>query len=164
MALELPDTALPTDIQLYNPEQFPTSRAGIEQGYIDQIMSSIIPQLTSQVEGYDTNVDTYMQEATGLAASTGQDLLGNILQTNMNSMVNKGMMDSKVAGTAFGAAQGEVLKNIQNQTMQAGMEGAKLKLGSTDMLGQLAQLGSVSESEDPSIPNRILATLFSGTI
>lgn len=164
MALELPDSAIPTDVQLYNPEQFPTSRSGIGQGYIDQIMSAIMPQLTSQVENYDTNVDTQTENAVGLAANTGQDLLGNILQTNMNSMVNKGMMDSKVAGTAFGAAQGEVLSNIQNQTMQAGMEGAKLKLGSTDMLGQLAQLGTVTEAEDPSIPNRILATLFSGTI
>lgn len=164
MAIELPASAIPSDVQLYNPEQFPTARTGLDQGYIDQIMSAIIPQLTSQVEGFDTNVDLLTQDATGLAASTGQDLLGNILQTNMNSLVGRGMANSKVAGTALGAASGEVLKNVQNQTFQAGMEGAKLKLGSTDMLGQLAQLGQVSESQDPSIPNRILATLFSGTI
>ena len=164
MALELPDTAIPTDVQLYNPEQFPTSRTGLGQGYIDQIMASIVPQLTSSVEGFDQNVDEYTQQASGLAASTGQDLLGNILQTNMNSLVGRGMANSKVAGTAYGAAQGDVLKNIQNQTMQAGMEGAKLKLGAPDMLGQLAGLGQVTEAQDPSIPNRILATLFSGTI
>ena len=164
MAIELPQTALPTDIQLYNPEKFPTARQGLDQGYIDQIMSAIIPQLTSGIANRDTNIEGLTSGAVGLAANTGQDLLGNVLQTNLNSLVGRGMMDSKVAGTAFGAATGDVLKNVQNQTLQAGMEEAKLKLGSTDMLGQLAQLGNVSESQDPSIPDRVLATLFSGTI
>lgn len=164
MAIELPDTAVPTNIQLYNPENFPTSRAGLGQEYIDQIMSSVIPQLTSSVEGFEGNVDEFTNQALGLARSTGQDLLSGVLQTNLNSLVGRGMMDSKVAGTALGAATGDVLKNIQNQTMQAGMEGAKLKLGMPDMLAQLAQLGQVSESADPSVPDRIIATLFSGSV
>jgi hypothetical protein len=164
MAIEMPETAIPTDVQLYNPEKFPTSRTGIGQGYIDQIMSSVVPQLTSAVGNYPANVDQYVGEATGLARSTGQDLLSGVLQTNLNSLVNRGMLGSQVAGDTLGNATGEILKNIQNQTMQAGMEGAKLKIGMPDMLGQLAGLGQVAETSDPSVPDRIIASLFAGTV
>ena len=165
MALELPASAVPTDLQLYQPNKFPTSYSGLGKNYIDQIMTAVMPQFESSISNYGANVDKYTTEASGMAKNMGTNMLDQVLQVVLNSMVGRGMVNSSTAGTAMGAASGEVLKNISNQTYQAGMEGAKLKIGLPDMLSKIMEgLGKYSSAEDPSIPERTLAALFSGSI
>lgn len=164
MALELTNKNVPTNVQLYEPSKYPKSYTGISSRYRNELMDNIIPQIVSAVQGYEGNVDNYVAEAAGLAQNTGQNLLQDVLQTNMNSLVQRGMVNSKVAGTTLGAATGDVLKNVQNQAYQTGMQGAQMKLNQTDMLGQLAELGQYTSTTDASVPQRIIASLFAGTM
>ncbi len=148
--------------QVYQPDLFPTARKGIGQDYISQIMGSVVPRLTDSVENYESNIDQYTGEAVAQSRGNTRDLLDNVLQSSLNSMSSRNMLNSSIAENVMGNATGEVLKNISNQNFQAGMEGAKLKVGAPDMLAQIAQLGNISESQDPSVPQQILSSTITG--
>ena len=150
------------DPQLYQPDLFPESRTGIGQGYIDQIMGAVVPNLTESIEGREQDIENLTGQAVNLSKNVSRDLLGDTLQGMTSSLENRGILNSTVAGDVMGTATGEVLSNISNQVYQAGMEGAKLNLGTTDLLRQVAGLGQVSESKDPSVPQRILASTYLG--
>jgi hypothetical protein len=162
--MALIDIAQPTEPpEIFRPDLFPTSRAGIGQDYIDQIMTAVVPQLTQSIENREQNIDDFTGQAVGLSRNVSRDLLGDTLQSMLGNLSNRGILNSTVASESLGTATGDVLKNISNQVYQAGMEGAKLKLGTPDLLGQLSQLGQVSESQDPSVPQRILASVYTGS-
>jgi len=149
--------------QLYRPDLFPTSRTGLGQTYIDQIMKAVVPQLVGSVESREQDITSLTGQAVGLSRSVSQDLLKDVLQNYTTDLENRGILNSTVAGETLGGATGEVLKNISNQVFQAGMTGAQLQLGTPDLLGGLAQLGQVSESKDPSVPQKILASIYTGS-
>ena len=70
------------------------------------------------------------------------------------------MLNSSVASTALGNATGEVLKNINNQNMQLGMQEAKARTDLPSALGQLLQYGKIYTQSDPSVPLRNLLSIF----
>lgn len=143
--------------QIYQPENFPTAYEGLGNDYIGQIMNSVMPSLQSSVEGYDQNVDTYTKEAMARTRSGSKDLLDSVLQTSLNSLGNRNILNSSIASNTMGAATGDVMKNLANQNMQANMTGAQLKVQAPDMLSQVANLGKYSEKKDPSVPQQILS-------
>lgn len=148
--------------QLYNPDLYPTSRTGLDQSYIDQIMTAVVPTLTNSLEDYPGQVDTLMNNSVDLSRSTTKDMLDGTLQSLLNDLNGRGIMDSSMSRDIIGNATGDVLKNYSNQNMQAGMEAAKLKLGIPALSGQLAQLGNISYQEDPSVPQQLLTSLYVG--
>jgi len=149
--------------EIYRPDLFPTSRSGIGQDYIDQIMSSIIPQLTSSIGSRDQNINDLTGQSLAQSRSVSGDLISDVLQDTLNNLNARGITNSTITGDIAGEATGNILKNISNQVYQTGIQGASLKLGTPDLLGQLAGLGQVSESQDPSIPQRILASIYSSS-
>jgi len=149
--------------QIYNPNNFPTSRQGLDQTYINDLMSVLMPELKGSIGNYRDDVDTLTGQAVGLARNTTQDMMKEMMQSLTSNMNVTGMTDSTVMSDAMGTASSGILSNLSNQVLEAGMEGAKLNLGMPSMLGQLAGLGQTSTSQDPSIPDRILASIYTGS-
>jgi len=147
-------------IQLYQPNTYPSSYTGIDKQYLDQIMQAVIPEFKKSITGLNSNISKYFDEAKNYNTKQGTDLLQGILQQQVNSLASRNMLNSSVASTALGNATGEVLKNINNQNMQLGMQEAKAKTDLPSALGQLLQYGKVSTWSDPSVPLRNLLSLF----
>ncbi len=148
--------------QVYQPDLFPTAFSGIEQGYMDQIMGAVVPQLTDSIQNHDTNINQYTKEAFAQNRNASKGLLDSVLQSSVNSLNSRGILNSKVAENTMGNATGEVFKNLNNQNLQSSMEAAKLKIGAPSMLGQIANLGKYSLSEDPSVPQQLLSRTITG--
>ena len=147
-------------INIYQPTKYPQAYSGIDKQYLDQIMQAVMPEFKKSVTDLNSNISKYFDEAKSYNTKQGTDLLQGILQQQVNSLASRNMLNSSVASTALGNATGEVLKNINNQNMQLGMQEAKAKTDLPSALGQLLQYGKIYTQSDPSVPLRNLLSIF----
>jgi hypothetical protein len=147
-------------LELYQPDKFPRSYSGLGNQYLDQLMPTLIDDLLASIQGFDANVDKTYKAAMDVNNLNTKDLLSGVLEGTVNNMSGRGILDSSITSDAIGTATGEVLKNVQNQNMQAGLEAAKMHLSKPSLLSDLTKLGQYSYSEDPSVPVKTLASLF----
>ena len=122
------------------------SRSGLEDKYIDQIMGATVPELTKSISGLSDAPNQYAQNAIEKGNASGKEALKFAGQNVLESMANRNMINSSVAGDAMGNAIGGVAKNTQNLGYQAGMDEANMKMSVPQILASLASLGNVSQA------------------
>jgi len=149
-----------SDLELYQPDKFPWSFSGIDPTVMGKIIPELGDQLLEAMKNFDSNVGRYFQAAVDDNQVGIQDLLKGVLENSVNSLSSRGILNSSITADAIGTATGDVMKNVQNQNMQAGLEAAKMHLSKPNLLGDLMQLGQFSYQEDRSVPVRTLASLF----
>ena len=139
----------------------PTSYSGLGQGYQSFTNNSVIPLLQSLLSGYQGNVNSaYNNASSGLGTLTKQTITPAI-QSVINTMAGKNMLNSSVAGDAIsGVASNIGTSLLGNQLTLAGNKANALTSGYDDTLLKAANLGQYSTSSDTSTPYRIMASLI----
>ncbi len=151
-------------LDLFQPGLFPSSssqnlngsqstsgsRTGLGSKYLDQIMAAITPSLVKSVTDLPGQIDSFAENALEMGQGSAREALKYAGENVLESFANRGLTNSSIAGDAMGDAVGDVATNTQNLGYQAGMDKAQMKLTVPQILGQLAQLGNVSESSSQS--------------
>ena len=149
----------PTDI-------FPSSSgySGLPPQYRDQLLESIIPQLTSSAKNMPGQIDNYFNES----MNAYKQQMNNTLKTNIpsavNNLSNRGVLDSRVASDTLGNVASNANQDFATQSYGAALEAAKLKAMLPTLLSQIAGIGSSSAtmSQDPTQMYQIFAQLMLG--
>ena len=99
---------------LFQPGLYPSSssRSGLSSEYINKIMGGVTPELLKSIRGLGSAPDEYSQNAMELGNASGKEALKFAGQNVLESMANKNMLNSSIAGDAMGKAVGDVAKNI----------------------------------------------------
>lgn len=147
-----------------------SSYSGLPTEYRDQLLSALMPQLISSMEGMEGNIDRYTGEALG----SYQQMMQNAMRTNMpqaiDALTNRGILSSTMGENIMGNVQSAAAIDASNKGYQTAMQAALLKANMPSVLGQIGQLGSYTQSrgstssrtEDPTRMYAIMADLLRG--
>ena len=145
--------------QLWDPSKYSQSYSGLGKQNTKDLIANIFPELFSSVKNFKSNVDSSLNKSLGFNAQMGQDLLKPLMQSSINSLASKGILNSSIASNAMGNVSKGLLEKVQNQNLQAGIAASKIKAGEPSMLGQLLNSTKYTQQSDPgeAIRNFLLA-------
>ena len=152
----------PSISDLFQPGKFPTSRSGIGQEYLDSIMGAVTPRLTESIGKLPGQAAAIGENARELGSSQGREALKFAAENVMESLGNRNIANSSVTSGALGRATGDVARNLQNLGFQSGIETGKAEMQVPGILAGIAELGNVSESQQPNVPYEALQRFILG--
>lgn len=141
----------------------PTSYSGLGAGYQDFSSGEVLPLLSKLLSGYKGNVnDAYSNASAGLGTLT-KNTLTPAIQSVINGLAGKNMINSSVAGDTMTGTIGNLTKDLfANQTDMAQNKAKALTTDYGSLLTNTAGLGTYSASSDNSTAYKIMAQLLQG--
>ena len=147
-----------------------SSYSGLPSEYRDQLLSALMPQLTSSIANMEGNIDQYTNQALG----SYQQMMQNAMRTNipkgLDALTNRGILSSTMGENVMGDVYSAAAIDASNKGYQTAMQAALLKANMPSVLGEIGQLGQTSTSrqssssrtEDPTRMYVIMADLLKG--
>lgn len=140
---------------------FPSSYSGMGSSWQDFSQNQALPAVQNMLTQYPDFINQAWGNANSGMQQFAQNTLKPAMQTTINGLNSKGMLDSSVASDALA----QTMSNVGTQLLgySANNEAAKASmLGQyPDYLNSTAGLGQYSESSDPSKPYATMASLIS---
>jgi len=153
---------IPTDIKPFSVSGS-QSQSGLPNQYRDQLLASLMPQLQQSITDMPGNWDKYTNEALG----SYQQMMNNALRTNipkaLAGLSNRGILNSTEGQGVLGNVYSQAAMDAANEGYGTAMQAALGKANMPTVLGQIAQLGQGTQSnqfsyaEDPTTMYRDLS-------
>ena len=153
---------IPTDIKPFSVSGS-QSQSGLPNQYRDQLLASLMPQLQQSITDMPGNWDKYTNEALG----SYQQMMNNALRTNipkaLAGLSNRGILNSTEGQGVLGNVYSQAAMDAANKGYGTAMQAALGKANMPTVLGQIAQLGQGTQSnqfsyaEDPTTMYRDLS-------
>ena len=150
------------NIQMFQPGLVPGSYSGLPEGYRDSFLNTLMPKLNEGINNYNTNIDTAYNLADQRALSTAKKSMREGAGSILNNLANRNVLNSTVASDALSKGMSDISNQAADRSYQAGSAAAAMKANYPSVLGNLAQLGSYSEQNDPLDPYRLVSNMFMG--
>ena len=150
---------IPTDVFPYS-----TSYAGLPEDFRTGFLSTLMPQLKSSIEGMPGNIDKYTQNALNAYKGMTGTAMKEAMPGLLNQLAGRNVLDSTVTSDAIGKTMRDIIGGYGAKGYETAMEGARMKAGMPQVLGNLAQLGQYSGGfqADPLAPYNTMANLIRG--
>ena len=147
-----------------------SSYSGLPAQYRDQLLSALMPQLTSSITGMEGNIDQYTNQALGSYQQMMQNALRSNVPKGVEALANRGIMSSTMGENVMGNVYSAAAIDASNKGYETAMQAALLKANMPSVLADMGQLGSYTQSsgsdnsrtEDPTAMYRIMADLLKG--
>ena len=140
-----------------------SSSSGLDPKYREQLMGTLMPQLQQGIADMPGNWDKYTNEALG----SYQQMMNNALRTNipkaLAGLSNRGILNSTEGQGVLGNVYSQAAMDAANKGYGTAMQAALGKANMPTVLGQIAQLGQGTQSnqfsyaEDPTTMYRDLS-------
>lgn len=135
--------------------------SGLPEQYRDTMLDQTMPQYLESLSNYDSSVDASTKAATDAYNSTTRNALnGGDVQKVINSLSNRGILNSKVGGDAIGEIMSSIINEGATKAHESALTGATLKANKPTLLNNALTLGKTSESVDPLASYRLMSQLY----
>lgn len=132
--------------------------SGLPEGYRDQLLRFVMPQLQSSVTDFSSNVDTFSNNALGTYKQELQNYLKEIIPKQVGNLANRGILSSTVAENTLSDTFSKAATQSATKGYQTAQRAAELKLQLPTTLAGMLQYGM--SSQDPTVMYRTLADLL----
>jgi len=140
--------------EMFQPDLYPTSSgtntstsySGLPSEYLDQLMQGLMPELMRSIQGMPQAIDEYTGKASQMYEGMGRRLLDDAMPGILNNLAGRNVLNSSVASDAISKTATNIIPMFTDAALQAGMKGAEMKANIPSILGNIANLGRVSES------------------
>lgn len=110
-------------------------------------MNSILPALTASVSNLQGLPDRYANDASKLYEQQARQSIEQTLPQVLEAMGNRGILNSSTSENAQADAYSKIMAEMANNAYQAKMDAGKMDMAIPAILGQLANLGTASQSQ-----------------
>ena len=126
------------------------SFSGLPQEYGTSILQNTVPTMNNLVKNYPEYAQQAMDDSMNSYSSLMKSAYQSIMPSVLNELASKNVLGSSVASDAIGNAANTVMSAIEPQAYNSSSNYFNTMAQAPSMLGQLAQLGQYSESDNQS--------------
>lgn len=139
------------------------SYSGMGQPYQDFTTNTVMPTLSNLIGNYQTTTNQAYDDASSGIGTLTKNALTPAIQSTINSLAGRGMINSSVAGDALSKTASNVANSVlASQQDLATNRANAMTSGYSDLLTNLAELGRYSQSGNDATSYQIMANLLSG--
>jgi len=152
---------IPTDVYPYATSD---SYGGLPSEYIEQLLSSLMPQLVASIEALPGSIDEYTQAGLGAYDSAMRGVITQSMPSILNEIFGRNMQESSIAGDVTQGMMSDYLTTYAPLAYQTAMTGAQMQANLPSLLADIAGLGitdiSQTDQADPLAPYIGIADLI----
>jgi hypothetical protein len=139
------------------------SYSGLPPEYQQQLLKDIIPRLLDSFKNYRSDIDQSTKAAQDLYGQMSRGAMKEGAQGILQDLANRNIFKGNVVDDAYAKGMSRIADQYANKGFESAMAGSAMKANEPSMLGQVAGLGSSSESFNELAPYELLSHFYLNT-